>query len=262
MNGITHRSTANTDRAADAELQADVMRFVAILALCLVGISTLVERAGSAADIRSPGTSDGAPAARVTTPAVVAEPTPMDKLQGPDKPGDVSSRNTVKTEPAKSPSSPIGLPVVDGAGSVPSSDTPGVVPAAPRPASDAGERQTTPSGRRGLMLRFESDAALLRMVGRGEAGVFVIAGTRVLALDIRRGVEFNAAPSPARMHVITTDTVPALLRAGFEGPADATWGVTLPGATLDAMRPHIERGDEGVLVIAEDGSVSLETNDA
>ena len=45
------------------------------------------------------------------------------------------------------------------------------------------------------------------------------------------------------------------------GISSSVW-VTLPGATLDAMRPHIERGDEGVLVIAEDGSVRLETDDA
>jgi hypothetical protein len=261
---IAHRSAAGSDRLADAELQADVMRFVAILALCLVGISTLVERAGSGT-VQPPAT---APGLAVHNPpdgpgdAMTADA--ANETEAPDsgEPREDPIQDQNMTEPATSSSSPIGLPVGGGAGSVASTGTAGTVAAVPRPASVTEKQEAAPSDRRGLTLRFESDAALLRMVGRGEAGVFVLAGRQVFALDIRRGVEFNPTPSPARIHVITADTVPALLLAEYDGPADATWGVTLPGATLDAMRPHIERGDEGVLVIAEDGSVRLEMDDA
>jgi hypothetical protein len=167
-------------------------------------------------------------------------------------------------EPAPPSSSPVSLPVVDGVGSIASrvDEEAGSVDEQTDPKATAGPTPPPTSARRGLSLRFESDAALLRMVGRGEAGVFVLAGRRVFELDTRRGVEFRPAPAPARMHVITPETVPTLLRAEYEGPATATWGVTLPSATLEAMRPFLERGDEGVLVIAADGAVRLETDDA
>ena len=261
MNGLSHRSAVGADRLADAELQADVMRFVAILALCLVGISTLVERAGQ---VTAP-----VPQVPSSAPAGVAAPAPQDDqavavvpaviplaaaIASPVPP-DRANNSSTQTEPASSPPSPIGLPVVGDAGSVTYPETREETTVA-TPATEAPR-----SDRKGLTLRFESDAALLRMVGRGEAGVFVLDGRRVLALDIRRGVDFRPAPSPSRMHVITSETVPALLRAEYDGPPGATWGVTLPGATLEAMRPHVEREDQGVLVIAEDGTVRLEADD-
>lgn len=294
MTGYSRRTAGGADRLADAELQADVMRFVAILALCLVGISTLVDRASVAATetVAEESIEASVPAKTRPPRAGTAQTGPSPNLSpgqvdsdpafpsfGPEKgeprvgplpveappqadvdPETPSQMRSVKMEPAPSSSSPSGLPVVDGAGSIaPARDEP---PAEPARAAATQETQTTPGTDRGLMLRFESDAALLRMVGRGEAGVFVLAGREVFALDISRGVTFRPAPSPSRMHIITPDTVPALLRAEYRGPAGATWGVTLPGATLDAMRPFVERGEAGILVISADGSVRLETDDA
>ena len=40
---IRHRAESPSPAVTDAELQADVMRFVAILALCLVAVSSLVD---------------------------------------------------------------------------------------------------------------------------------------------------------------------------------------------------------------------------
>lgn len=256
MSGLTHRAAVGADRVADAELQADVMRFVAILALCLVGISTLVERAGE-----KPAAQTRAPAPVAVAPDVSEEPIgPEPRSAGervaspPPGPG---GKESIKTGPVSSPHSPIGLPVVGDAGSVASI----AASAAPINEQRAHPEKAPDDRRGGLTLRFESDAALLRMVGRGEAGVFVMSGQQVVMLDVGGGVEFAPAPAPSRMHVITPATVPALLRGGYHGPPDAIWGVTLPGATLEAMRPFIERGDEGVLVIGGDGSVRLESAD-
>lgn len=297
------RSPGGGDRVADAELQADVMRFVAILALCLVGISTLAERASGPSTARSaaaapvhPETASEWPGTGETTdghgqrsregPGLHTqedETRPQNRANPGREPGTLPpddmrgaapssgrlprvSADPQKMEPAPPSSSPVSLPVVDGVGSIASQVDEKTRSAdeqsGPKAAAGAGLEASPPSARRGLSLRFESDAALLRMVGRGEAGVFVLAGGEVFELDTRRGVEFRPAPAPARMHVITPETVPALLRAEYDGPAAATWGVTLPSATLDAMRPFLERGDEGVLVIAADGAVRLETDDA
>ncbi len=290
------RSPGGEDRLADAELQADVMRFVAILALCLVGISTLAERASDPSADRAAAappiharSAPGRPVAGETTggpgkpsrgdsglrtaedeirPKTDANPRPKPATSPTeDIRGAASSSGRLppvthdpqKMEPAPPSSSPVSLPVVDGVGSIAyraekQSD--------PKADTAVGPESSASSSGRGLSLRFESDAALLRMVGRGEAGVFVLAGREVFELDTRRGVEFRPAPAPARMHVITPETVPALLRSEYDGPPATTWGVTLPSATLEAMRPFLERGDEGVLVIAADGAVRLETDDA
>lgn len=299
MTSSRGRSACGGDRIADAELQADVMRFVAILALCLVGISTLAERAGSPstgrpavdASLQRESVSDRPEIREARRHAHASPATPRHRAKGDDmrpqrgaspdqgpvtlppndagEAGPSSGRlpdGPEKMEPAPPSFSPIGLPVVDGVGSIASRVTRTPESADEQTGARAVvDESTEPSPRstkRGLSLRFESDAALLRMVGRGEAGVFVLAGREVFELDTRSGIEFRPAPAPARMHVITPDTVPALLRAEYDGPTAVTWGVTLPSATLEAMRPYLERGEQGMLVITAGGAVRLEKDDA
>jgi hypothetical protein len=113
----------------------------------------------------------------------------------------------------------------------------------------------------GLTLRFLSDAALLRLVARGDVGVFVLAGPESLALDLSDGVSFRPAPAPARFHSMATETVPAVLRAHYSGPPDVTWGVTLPEHTIRAIELHVANSGAGELIIDAQGRVSLERAD-
>ena len=88
----------------------------------------------------------------------------------------------------------------------------------PTPAEPAAERSAEAAApasepRRGFTLRFESDAALLRLVSRGEASVFVFDGPRALRLGFGpQGAQFTVAASPRSFHAIAPETVPAVLR--------------------------------------------------
>ncbi len=238
---------AGTHLVADAELQADVMRFVAILALCLVAISTLVEGYRSA----SPTTEQDQPApprpaaqARSDAPAVAA----------PTKP-------VVKTDMPKPKTKPVNkLPAPPSSATEPTPERlaePSRQFEAPAQASRTEEPDPGP----GLSLRFLTDAALLRLVARGEARVFVFAAGRSLSLDLSDGVAFRPGPAPARFYSMATETVPALLRANYDGPQDATWGVTLPEQTRRAIEDYLSQSDRGQLVIDAQGRVSLERSD-
>jgi hypothetical protein len=226
---------------ADAELQGDVMRFVAILALCLVAISTLVDR--------------GRDAASETRSAVAVQPL---------------VKNGTSASPEATPETLQAIGGADGSSRTEAPNVPVTVTAAPLPARPA--MPVEPSGRpraqtdppdpaKGLSLRFATDAALLRMVARGDAEVFVFDGPRTLALDLSDGVGFRAANPPPSYYAMSPATVPALLRTAHGGSVDATWGVTLPEPTTAEIDRYLGRHDSGVLVINAAGGVGLESGD-
>ncbi len=228
---VEYRATA----VADAELQADVMRFVAILALCLVAISTLVDT-----DREQP---------EPVRPAPVSVPEPV--------------RNGTSAPPQATPDHPMA---VGGADHSPHPVSPGGREIATSPPEVKYEPSSPPAVERpspvqGLSLRFATDAALLRMAARGEAQVFALSEARTLTLDLSDGIDFKPASAPASYYSMSPDTVPALLRAAYHGPGDAQWGVTLPGNTTAAIEEHLGGSASGVLVIDAAGTVTLEPAD-
>lgn len=238
---------SGTPLVADAELQADVMRFVAILALCLVAISSLVEGYRSAPpETEQSRLTPPRPAvvARSDAQAIAAPATPVVEMEMP-KPR---------------PKSVDKMPAPPSSATEPTPEhlaEPSMQPEAPAQAS----RTEKPDPGPGLSLRFLTDAALLRLVARGEARVFVFAAGQSLSLDLSDGVAFRPGPAPARIYSMASETVPALLRANYDGPQDATWGVTLPENTRRAIEDSLSRSDRGQLVIDAHGRVSLERSD-
>ena len=114
MNGGWSLRGAGSD-AAETELQADVMRFVAILALCLVAISTLVEQA----------TSRETPAEGSRSAAALADPRPL--------PEPVQAEPVSVTTPVSpTPPPPSSTRVADA----------GVVTPVPEPAPEPAMRAT------------------------------------------------------------------------------------------------------------------------
>ncbi len=224
---------------ADVELQADVMRFVAILALCLVAISTLVEGQRSAPVPEAPSAVSIRPPSKTGTSASpAAAPEKLSAIGGADR---------------SSPSVPAAVPRSHPAPSGEVRDEP-PTGSQPPPADSPEEK--------GLSLRFATDAALLRMAARGDARVFVLAGVRTVTLDLSDGIEFKAANPPPSYYSMSAGTVPVLLRKAFHGPDDAIWGVTLPDRTAAEIDRHLQQGSSGLLVIDSAGRVSLEsTND-
>lgn len=235
---IRRRAESPLSAVADAELQADVMRFVAILALCLVAVSSLVE-----------GYRASAPPEEVTATAAPPMPARID-------PG--------STAPAPDPSPPPDREMLRES----PTDHQAVNPSAPaqRPADAVSEPVPSPNEQRaaqapGLTLRFLTDAALLRLVARGGAGVFVQSGTQTFALDLSDGIEFRKSQPPAQFYAMATETVPGVLRANYPGPEGGQWGVTLPAETARSIETFLAASATGELVIDSRGRVSLENSD-
>lgn len=299
-----HGASADT---AETELQADVMRFVAILALCLVAISTLVEQATSretaagqiepatAAALPGPG-SVPKPAANgpavnrrvpVTTPASPTPPPPSSTrvadagvvtlFNDPPTPTPAPQSEPVRVarampEPSLSPPiAPAPIPEPEPVSGTPRPEpAPPVTETPPRPEPPAAEapednrREPAPE-QRGFTLRFDSDAAMLRLVSRGDAGVYLIDGGQAWQLGFGdAGAQFAQAPPPAKFHAIAADTVPRLLQdaaAQSPGTRGAVWGVTLPARTSRDLATLLRENEHGELIIDSRGRVRLEDDD-
>lgn len=250
--------------ADDSELQADVMRFVAIVALCIVAISSIVE--------------DADRAHRETQTAELAAPPRSQSLVEPPPPSEVPVEPVFAVpEPAKRIDPPM-VPAPPVPPPVPATvRTGGVAPITPpvesavktiEPVDPPDEPAATDHAvpEKGFTLRFENDAALLRLVARGDAALYLFDGDSILSLVFaQNGPRFQPAPQPGQFHAITPDTVPAVLKdvaAASGSEVDAlVWGVTLPASTTAALAEILRRHDGGLLIIRANGRVYLENKD-
>lgn len=240
---------ADADQGGAAELQTDVMRFMAILSLCLVAIFALVQSLPVAPAPAS--TAAAEVAAERVRPAPVAAP-----LAPPPIP---PAENTAERSPA---------PVVTSAkpATAAKSVTPAREPDAPLAASSAdavllANESATPSP--GFTLRFASDAALMQTVAARRVGFYAIGNDRALRMTVSESrISFWDASVPGTIHEMEPSTVPpavseALQRAGVDAAA-VTWGVTLPGQLKSKLDQLLQAHDDGALVITADGSIHRE----
>jgi hypothetical protein len=224
----------DTDAGGAADLQTDIMRFMAILALCLVAIFALVQSIPLVpeAPSQSPAAAAPPPVAR----AVATPPVPQPKA-----------------EPQPVPEPQIEKPAAPAR-------------AAPTPAAVAGQAAAAPvqvPRDEGFTLRFESDLALTRLVAAGKVGLYAISDGRARRMTVRDSrISFWDASAPNQYHEMEAGTVPrpvvdALSRSGVD-TASIGWGVTLPG-TLQKQLDSLVRGNAGgALVIGGDGELRLE----
>ena len=245
---------AETDVGGAADLQTDVMRFMAILALCLVAIFALVQ------SIPLAPAPEGSPQVQETSadpakPEVAFDEIPEAPLATPAAPPEkgtqaAAERAVVLTRPKWTPRVTPREPV-EAAKAIPS-----VTSAAP-PATPAEPEQE------GFTLRFASDAALMRAVAAHRVGVYAIESAHARRMTVSESrISFWDASMPNSFHEMEPSTVPgavadALSRAGAEAN-DIKWGVTLPGrmkAQLDAL---MEQHRGGALIINADGEISRE----
>lgn len=217
------------DSGGAADLQTDVMRFMAILGLCLVAIFALVQSLPMEA-----------------TPETKATPEPQPALV----PGAVIKRAAI---PAATPK-PVSEPEPEKSVALTRPERVSPMPAVtqvPEPAKD------------GFTLRFESDLALTRLVATGQVGFYAIdAGRaqRMMVSDSR--VSFWDASTPNTFHEMEAGTVPqavvaALSRSGVNAHG-VNWGVTLPGKLRTQLDALMRQNSSGALVIRADGSMQLE----
>ena len=245
---------ADADAGGAADLQTDIMRFMAILSMCLLAIFALVQSIPLAPVQQSRQSPE---------PALVGTPdTVVETAQAPVETTVVESpqaeRPVVLTRPKWVPTT---QPVVKEALQKVAEQAAEVrTPPAPVPAPVA-----EPSQEVGFTLRFASDAALMRAVAAQHVGLYAIEQGRARRMTVSESrISFWDASMPNTFHEMEAGTVPlavleALGRSGAE-PAEVSWGVTLPGkmkTQLDTLL-HAHRG--GSLIISADGDIHWEAS--
>jgi hypothetical protein len=246
----------DAEAGGEAELQTDVMRFMAILSLCLVAIFALVQ------SVPLPPPAAPSPSAAETTPATVTaarEPAPM-------------------AEPEPAPQQPLQL-VRPAAQKLPDGE---LEPALerPRPAAKTSESKAKPAtppvtqqeaspappvtAKQGFTLRFDNDVALTRLVARHEVSLYAMLPDQSLRMNVNRGeLSFWPASLPGEFHEMDASTVPDSVLAAFarrnEARAASTqWGVTIPPEMRRQLDGYLRDASGGTLIIDADGKLRLE----
>ncbi|MDH3612388.1 MAG: hypothetical protein OES10_03825 [Gammaproteobacteria bacterium] len=231
-----HRS--DTDAGGAADLQTDIMRFMAILALCLVAIFALVQ---SIPLVPEPATQSQAAA----VPPPVSEVTPQTAAKQP--PSAAIEESAERLELIRPNVAAMPLPKTE------SPPVPAAAPSAPAPA------------KQGFTLRFESDLVLTRLVAAGQVGFYAVGTGRTQRMTVSESrISFWDASAPKAFHEMETMTVPrpvidALARTGVDTKA-IEWGVTLPGRLRQQLDSLLRGHTGGALVIGADGSLRLESS--
>jgi hypothetical protein len=246
---------------AEAELQTDVMRFLAILSLCLVAIFALVQTIPvpqKSAEQPRPASPLPKPAT-VPKPATAAKPPLETNVEEPPSQIDVPAAVPVLvSKPAEKTIKSFAVSAPDITAAV--AEPIGQSPAQPETAiaTPAQPQQV------GFTLQFEDDAALTRLISRDEVGFFAISADKAMRLKIESGrMDFWPSSTPGQYHEMDSLTVPAevktaLLRSGAEFTGDQIWGVTLPPRTAAQLKQFLADSSGGKLVIGGTGDLRLE----
>lgn len=248
---------ADMDVGGAADLQTDVMRFMAILSLCLVAIFALVqsmpmvplepvtsETEAQVIDAVDVDVSDPVP--KVVTKTTVARP-------APDKPEPVQRESVSLTRPKWKPA-----PRPEPAAERIPPPQPVLVEAAPVQEVPAPIEEPE-----GFSLRFESDVALTRLVAANQVGLYAMENTRARRMSISESrISFWDASTPGTFHEMERTTVPqavvdALARTGAD-PNASDWGVTLPGKLRTQLDSLMQQHRGGELVIGAGGTIRRE----
>ena len=236
---------ADMDVGGAADLQTDVMRFMAILSLCLVAIFALVQSMPMVPPVEAVAepvidtSAQATPAATVDSIAVPeAEPIPEPEV-------------VILTRPKWVPRvQPVTVPLAEAI----------VAPAAIVTAEPVA---ASAQGPQGFTLRFESDAALTRLVAASQVGVYAIEGDRARRMTVSESrISFWDASVPRSFHEMEVSTVPmpvvdALARSGADA-GSIRWGVTLPGKLKKQLDELMRENRGGSLVIGSNGNIQLE----
>ena len=251
--------SADYDGGGAADLQTDIMRFMAILSLCLVAIFALVQSI-PLTPIETPATAD--------VPAPVA-PEPVDALQEAPVAAKPAVIETVAIPTPEKPAVPMPEPAPEPITLTRPKWVPKprqtVAPAEPAAVPPAPQQMATSAESIGFTLRFESDAALMRAVAASKVGLYAIDAGRAKRMTVSDSrISFWDASTPNVFHEMETSTVPAavvdaLKRANAIGE-DISWGVTLPGKTKTQLDELMESHSGGSLIISATGDIYREAS--
>ncbi len=232
---------ADAEAGGAADLQTDVMRFMAILSLCLVAIFALVQSI--------PLTP--------TTP----QPTPTEPQESQQPP--VENKADAPLEIRLTRPSPVKPAVKEETVVVQRPRTTPIPKPPPQALQNIAPAESQPV-EKGFTLRFETDLALTRLVEQNSVGLYVITAGESVRLNIDNDeISFWPASTPAQFHEMDVSTVPEQVTAAYRRnhsyqPANSKWGVTLPNRMSQQLNQYLAEHEGGALLISATGDLRLE----
>lgn len=252
--------SADMDAGGAADLQTDIMRFMAILSLCLVAIFALVQSIPLTPAKPVPVESEPVPTP-VVEESVQPVPPPREPVVTPEpKPAPVEKAVTLTRptwQPKYTPKTPVRTEPMVVAEAKPESAPVAEQPVVPAPAPPVEPEKA------GFTLRFASDAALTRAVAAHQVGVYAITAHQAKRMTVSESrISFWDASTPNTFHEMDTMTVPntvvdALARTGTATDG-ISWGVTLPGKMKTQLDSLMQEHRGGSLIIGATGDIHWE----
>jgi hypothetical protein len=223
----------------DQSLQADVMRFMAIIAFCLIAILAIVRNVDTPAPVVPPQAPPANPVVQPASAKTYPEAVPQRQPVAPPV--------AVKNVPAPlAEAEPVTPPVVQA---------PQRGPLPEPPQADPVLEGAQPE--QSLSLRFASDQDFLRLLGKGAVTLYLFNQEDAWVL----GKDYAFAPghAPRQLYEVLPQTVPAVIA----GAAAATgtrsdhyrWGVQLPPRTRRQIDGFLKESASGQLLIDRYGGV-------
>jgi hypothetical protein len=253
---------ADTDVGGAADLQTDIMRFMAILSLCLVAIFALVQSIPLAPTEPAPEPVAEPVREPVESALPATEPAPEPMVGG--LPATEPERPPVLTRPKWVPKYPPAAPQPIASTLAPTAaEAPANEPAAAKTEPVANEAAPAEPEQEGFTLRFASNAALTRAVAAHHVGLYAISDGTAKRMTVSESrISFWDASTPNAFHEMEANTVPtpvvqALARTGTE-TTTVNWGVTLPGEMTRQVETLMRAHQGGSLIIAASGDIHWE----
>lgn len=262
--------SADMDAGGAADLQTDIMRFMAILSLCLVAIFALVqsipltpaEPIPEQAVVVEPDKVVAKPEPVVQEPVAAPNPPPVETTEPVKDTTDSVVLTRPKWVPKYTPAKP------DPVASKPAATEPAPVasePAPTEPVPVVSEPAVVEPEDDGFTLRFASDAALTRAVAASKVGLYALEPGRAKRMTVSESrISFWDASTPNTFHEMEAHTVPAavmdaLARTGVTTDSVA-WGVTLPGQMTSQLESLMQEHRGGSLIIGASGDIHWEAS--
>ena len=235
---------ADADAGGAADLQTDVMRFMAILSLCLVAIFALVQSIPMTPVTPAPTPAVSAPAPTERQPVEKESPPPPSEitLTRPTPAKAATQEKTIVVQRPQARPAPQSSPEV--ASQIPAAESPPV--------------------EKGFSLRFETDLALTRLVEQNAVGLYVITAGKSVRMSIDNNeMSFWPASTPGQFHEMDEATVPEQVTAVYRRnhgnqTDDSKWGVTLPSGMSQQLNRYLAEHEGGSLIIDAAGDLRLE----
>ena len=248
--------------ASDGEtLQTDVMRFMAILGLCLTAIFALV-RTLPLDGVEAQGKSEIESDTKFETVHLKKQVRQLQQQLQSARIESMKANQLIKDarrrvrdngqSQARKKIPPVPKQIVD---SSPLSR--------PVPAKDPRNRNPDIDSEQGFSLRFESAYALERLIQNGAVVFFAMRDRKAWRLlGGKNGPGFVDTAFPHRFHEMSPNTVPDVYLDFFKRVVPVgigtplVWGVHLPEDTETRIRTLVNGGTGGILVISEKGEVA------